>query len=329
MFKESLMIALAASAVSSSVLAQKPEGAKTHIAHWKNDAKGSIVFYYDDGTSSALSFAVPTLEKYGVDGTFYIAPGWFEKNPENLDAWIDAAKNPCIHLANHTWMHGGAKTPEEAESEIAKADDVLRSHLGFPKNKLMSFSHPGGVPWAVTPDQEHELAAKYSLISRPHGDKGVAGPKHDVKTAQDAIARLDLAEKTGELTFIMFHGVGGDWFKFPAADHEILIREVAKRKAEGRIWAPATIDAQKYEAERNSASITNATSAETLSFELVVSTDPIQYDVPLTLVSTVPADWESAVIQQDQRSFKAPVHQGVLTYDVKPVSSRITVSQNP
>ena len=328
MFKEFLMTALATSAVFSSVLAQKPEGAKTQIARWKDNAKGVIVFYYDDGTGSALSFAVPTLEKYGVDGTFYIAPGWFEKTPEKLDVWIDAAKNPCIHLANHTWMHSGAKNLEEAESEIAKADDVLRSHLGFPKNKLMSFSHPGGTPWAITQDQEHQLAAKYSLISRPHGAKGVAGPKHDVKNAQDAIARLDLAEKSGELTFIMFHGVGGDWFKFPAADHEILIREVARRKTEGRIWAPATIDAQKYEAERNSASITNTTSADSLSFELVVTTDPVQYDVPLTLVSPVPADWESAVIQQDQRSFKAPVHQGVLTYDVNPVSSRITVSQN-
>ncbi|MGI5869834.1 MAG: polysaccharide deacetylase family protein [Kiritimatiellia bacterium] len=321
-------------ATAAAAFAQEAQEGSTKIARWKGNAKGATLLYYDDGTTSSLKFAVPALNEHGVDGTFFLVPGSLEKDPQKFDAWIDAAKSPNIHVGNHTWSHKGAKSLEEMESEIAKADEVLRKRLSYPKDKLMAFAHPGGVPWDFTQEQQSEVGAKYALLSRLRGPRDIAGPSSNIKNAQDAIAMLDLAEKTGDLTTILFHGVGGDWFNFPPADHETLVREIAKRKEEGRIWAPSAIDALKYVAERDGASITDAysgrsvahaTAGKTFAFNLNVTTDSTRYDVPLTLVTQVPADWKSATVRQWQNTFKVPVNQGALTYDVKPIASRILI----
>ena len=334
---KSLFCAACAAAACTPAKADAPDGAAVSVASWRYNAKGAVSVYYDDGTDSAFEFVVPTLVRFHIPGTFYLCPGWHENAPEKLQRWGDlVATTPEVYLGNHTWGHSGAADLAQLEDEVRRGDEAVRKLMtrkpGFRQDGLLSFAIPGGVPWKVTADQLAEtLASHHNALRNDFGPNIAAEPGRGFGLTDFAAARaaLDRAEREGSWQSILFHGVGGDWFLFPADDHERLIREIALRQAEGRLWAAATIEVHKYAAERKAAKV-SATAAEdgSLAIRLEVGTDASLYDVPLTLVAAVPAEWKSVRVAAGGRSWRVAVVDGHALIDVPPVSGDIAVKKD-
>lgn len=319
--------------------APRPDSFKASVARWSNNAKGAVSLYYDDNCPSHLEFAIPTLLRHHIPGTFYVCPGnWQGTNSWLGLKWQEAAKNPEIVLGNHTWNHKGANNVDELRATVTQADRALRELLGLKPDALISFAVPGGVPWTVSQAEvEAVMKETKSVVRQGWGDAMANGrncPQASaggVFTSDEAIARtLDRAEANGSWQSILFHGVGGDWFAFDAAEHDRFVAECSKRMADGRLWIAPTISVQKYIAERDSASISAVSSSEDGGgeFLLTVNTPFEVYDVPLTIVATVPFEWQSVRISSHGLDFKVPAKAGRVVFEVPPRSGTVQISKD-
>lgn len=303
----------------------------TRVAKWRGDADGAFVLFYDDGCDSAYENAVPSLVRNGVKGTFYICAGWFDKTPSHLIRWGEATQShgENIFLGNHTWSHRGAKTLEEARIEIYRNDDRLRSIIGLSSKDLMSYMGPGGCEWLVSEAETKALLEERHLVHRPNEYRFreilVAGRTHH--TAEDVVAVMETAEQNGTCEAMLFHGIGGDWFNFSPTEHEIILKELARRERAGSLWNGSCIDVQKYQAEREAATVTTQAAADgSISVELTVDIAP-EYDVPLTLVTSVPRGWYAARIEQGGSVTEVEVSNGLIQFDVAPVSGTLCLAK--
>lgn len=275
------------------------------IAKWRNCAKCATSLYYDDGTDSAYQYVVGALARRGIPGTFYIITGRSrtEVSPSTY-RWRDAVRNNpgVVFLGDHTWLHGTTTNVAQFADEIERSGRLLRELAGLPENALLSYARPGGVKWTISRDEESAVLAAHGEIRR--GDFGpcIGGPEDwRMNTAAKAAAFLDKAEEAGEWQPLLFHGVGADWFNFPTAEHERLLAEIDRRRADGRLWPGAAIEVQKYMAERDGASISCADCDPDgpllASATLTLSTDPALYDTPLTVVvEDLPKSLDSAIV---------------------------------
>jgi hypothetical protein len=317
-------------AIALTVAAASMAFGTTTIAKWQGDAKGAFAMYYDDGCYSAMTYATTTLKKYNIPGTFYLCIGWIAHKPDVVKQWCDMADNKIIFLGNHTYNHNGVENYEKAIEEIGKNDKVIREGIGLGPKGLISFAQPGVVTWNITPEQEkNDIFVKFPSIRRPtinkFGIENVGARTH--KTAADFIPTLDKIEEHGIFDSVIFHGIGGDWFNFPADEHEKLCEELVRRKLKGTLWTDATINIQKYIAERDGATVkvvSDFNEKGQAELELTVTTDPESYDTPLTLVTTVPeGDWKGCRIYQDKTVTAVPNYNGVVKYNVVPKSGTI------
>lgn len=239
----------------------EPAAPALRIARWKDDAKAAVSLYYDDGTDSAFEIVVPSLLRRRIPGTFYLCCGWFEGDgAPKLERWgALARRHPEVVLGEHTWGHGGGTSAGGLADAIARNGAILRDMSGLPPRALLSFGRPGGCPWTLSPEEEAAVLAAHGEVLRhgfgPENTGGPEGLHKDVgmHAFEDARAILDRAEASGGWEALLFHGVGGDWIAFPAADHEKLLAEIDRRRADGRLWPGAAIAVHKYETERDAA----------------------------------------------------------------------------
>jgi hypothetical protein len=312
------------------------------IARWKDGAASAVSLYYDDGTDSAFDLAVPSLVRRSIPGTFYLCCGWY-KGPDDpkLVRWgALARRHPgIVVLGEHTWGHGGGTSPEGLADAIARNGALLREMSGLPPRALLSFGRPGGCEWTVSREEEAAvLAAHGEFLRHDFGPENSGGPANfhrevAMHTFADACAVLDRAERDGGWEALLFHGVGGDWIAFPAAEHGKVLAEIDRRRAAGRLWCGATIAVHKYERERDGAKLEELPAPEgaLAAARLAVATDPALYDEPLTIEAAVPRDRDSVAVEiapgdgAPAASLRAPAVDGLARFDVPPRAAAIVV----
>lgn len=93
----------------------------------------TIGLTFDDGYSDMLTYAYPTLKKYGFIGNFAIATGLID-TPGYL-SWeqlAEIARDPSMRIYNHTSTHADlVNNPLQAEDEIVTAQNVIQNRLGL------------------------------------------------------------------------------------------------------------------------------------------------------------------------------------------------------
>lgn len=323
--------------IVAATAANAAETESLRIAKWKNDAKGAVALFYDDGTDSAFDIVRPALVRRSIPGTFYLycGRGTGEDDPKVL-RWGTAAKAApgIVVLGDHTWLHKDFADAAQFDAEIARNGALVRKLMGLPPEALVSYARPGGIKFNVTDDEEATVLAAHGELKRPKYWPNSARPigsEGGMQTAAQAIEGLDRAEANGGLECYLFHGVGGDWISFSATEHERFLAELDRRRAEGRIWPASTIAVQKFIAERDAATLSpspvpdGAIAAATLSF----ATDPALYDEPLTIVAALPEDREVAEIFMTcsgvRSRLRAPVIDGRAIFDIAPSSEPVSI----
>lgn len=335
MNRKTLIAILCASCVGAGSAAAEPA---FRVAKWKHDAKCAVSLYYDDGTDSAFQYVCDALVRRSIPGTFYLICGQApEEVSPRTERWRKVATEHrgIIVLGDHTWLHGGTTNAAQFAADIARNGALVRELSGLPPTALVSFARPGGVKWEITDEEEETVLAAHGELKRHDFGPCIAGPERwRMNTAAKALAHIDKAEADGRWQPLLFHGVGADWFNFPAAEHERLLAELDLRRAAGRVWPGSTIAVQKYAAERDGARLEPAAAAgkgDIAAAVLSFSTDPALYDEPLTVVlEDVPGARDSVVVRigsgDSATVLRSAVLDGRAVFNVAPVSGSVSIT---
>ena len=91
------------------------------VMSFRDGTDAAFTMQFDDSMESQARIALPIMNERELVGTFFVNPahGRYQATKE---AWEDICPRFGHELANHTMHHTGAKSHEEAEYEIRRAD---------------------------------------------------------------------------------------------------------------------------------------------------------------------------------------------------------------
>jgi hypothetical protein len=105
-----------------------------------------------------------------------------------------------------------------------------------------------------------------------------------------------------------------------------LLDGLKERSDKGNLWITDHISQHQYETERTTAAIKMlATNYQLIRLELTTQADPQFYDLPLTLVTQVPAAWQRARVKQGTRSNVVLAENNSIRFDAVPGGGVIEV----
>jgi peptidoglycan/xylan/chitin deacetylase (PgdA/CDA1 family) len=306
----------------------------TRIATWQDDRTAVFLLMFDDGWPSHFQVAAPELAKRGMSATFYLNPGKaeFSKFPKE---WETVRQLGGMVFANHTMTHRGASTEEAGAKEIEDCQSALQKLDPGTWPRLVSFGMPGVKEWKPWGDGLKAILARNHLIDRPtFNDHGAV---YHLKTTAQMLALADKAIAAKGMEYLVIHGVeriAPNWGyqDFWALKQDVflpLLDALKERADRGDLWITDHISWHKYRTERDAASVRSTLAGAKLTVELTASTDPALYDLPLTLVTRIPADWRAATVSQAGVTITATIRDGVVLYRALPGGGPIDITAAP
>lgn len=233
---------------------------------WPNGQKAAVSLSYDDALNSQLDHAIPTLNKYGLKGTFYLQLS----SPVidlRLAEWRAAAA-AGHELGNHTLFHQCSKsqpgrewveahrdldqlTVAQIKDQVRMANTMLYAIDG---KRERTFTAPcidknaGGQNYIDAVKSEFVAIKLESGGVTPDMNKldpyavGVAFPSG--VTGQQLIDIVKEAAAKGTMANFTFHGVGGDHIMVSAEAHEELVKYLSANK--NIYWVDTFVNEMKY-----------------------------------------------------------------------------------
>lgn len=237
---------------------------------WPNGAKAAVNLAYDDALDSQLDNAIPSLNKYGIKGTFYlnvVSPTLTVR----LDDWRAAAQKGH-ELGNHSIFHQCSKSSPgrdwvpadrdldkvsviQMQDQVKVANAFLHAidgktertytppcidlnaggsnYVDGLKGEFVAFKAVGG---GVTPDMK--TLDPYRV--------GVDFPTN--VTGAQLIAVVKEAAAKGTMANFTFHGVGGDHLSVSTEAHDELVKYLADNK--NIYWTDSFVTIMKYVKEQ-------------------------------------------------------------------------------
>lgn len=224
--------------------------AATETYRWPNGAKAAVSLAYDDAADSQLDNAIPTLDRYGVKGTFYLTLS----NPtidRRLAEWRAAAQNGH-ELANHTLFHQCRRSQPDRgwvephrdldttgvaqlKDQVTLANTMLHAIDG---RRERTFTAPCGDVLAGGQNYLPAVQAQFVAIKAGIG-RGAVPSMAALDpwlvpvvipvglTGQQLIAMVREAADRGTMIAFTFHGIGGDHLANSSAAHEELVKYLA------------------------------------------------------------------------------------------------------
>ncbi|MDP4239027.1 MAG: choice-of-anchor Q domain-containing protein [Bacteroidota bacterium] len=316
----------------------------SQVANWKDNKTAAFLLMFDDGLNSAYQVAIPELLKRNMIATLYVNPGgnkWSNPAVEGPNEWENLIPKTGMVYADHTWTHNGAATWEIEDSEVVKCQEKIMSMFYKDgKPHLISYGQPGVTTWFSYGADLTALLAKYNLISRPTFDGH--GAVYHWQTVKQMLALADKAIALKGMEYLITHGVErrvseGDpnwgFQDFWALNKDTLrgvLDGLAVRRDRGDLWITDHISQYKYQMERDNKPTFQVLKSDNNEIQLTMTgtLDQGLYDLPLTVITQVPASWVSAYITQGAKTYSVPVVHGLATYDAYPNGTPITVKIN-
>ncbi len=308
----------------------------SQVANWKDNRAAVFLLMFSDSVPSHYQIVVPELLKRNLIATFYVNPGgnkWSNrKDPTPRNQWEKIIPKTGMVYGNHSMTHTGIKDPSQAEYEISEPTRVIRKLMYHDdKPRLVSWNMPGAVPWKIPPEETAALLKKNNLIDKPKFD-AKHGAVFGVKTIPEMLALADKAIAEKGMEYLIIHGVErraseGDpawsWQDYWALDKDVfrgVLDGIAERNEKGALWVTDHISQHKYEKERDNKPVFEVRQATDGEIQLTMTgtMDHALYDLPLTVMTTVPATWTSATVTQGASRSTVPVVKGLITYDALP-----------
>lgn len=159
------------------------------------------IITFDDGDLDQYDNAIPILEKYGFDGTFYIVTKWLgDKYHMTWDMVINLS-NAGMTIGGHTRLHPNVATLGEnsLKTELLDSKTEIESKTGMP---VEFFAYPGG---AHSKNAENHVR-DYGYLNAVTTEHRVY---HDINKEDDlyTLGRIHIGDDMDSFIGLM-HGVG-------------------------------------------------------------------------------------------------------------------------
>ena len=239
---------------------------------WPSGVRAAVSLSFDDAAPSQLDCAIPILNRYGLQGTFYVNPGPGQRFEKELDRWR-AARCAGHEIANHTITHPCSGnfafitpdralenlTLEQIEADIAAASARLRELI--PGIGAFSFAYPCGQTYVGRGARRQSyvpVVARHFTVARGVGESANDPRICDLHclsswmvqhlSGEELVAMLEPALAAGHWAIFCFHGIGGDHIPVDAAAFEHLVRYLAQRRES--VWTDTVQRIGEYVAKR-------------------------------------------------------------------------------
>jgi peptidoglycan/xylan/chitin deacetylase (PgdA/CDA1 family) len=235
---------------------------------WPGSCQGAISLTFDDGTASQLAVAVPMLNQFDLQGTFYVNPR--DDYMQKLAPWRDVA-TAGHEIGNHTVHHPCSlnfasvaesrqrvleeMTLDEIEYEIAEASRRLR--ILIPQQNAISFAYPcyqSYIGYGATRQSYVPLVARHCIAGRGLGEVA-NNPRYcdlaylwswpcERKSGAELVGLAELTAAQGRWGILVFHGIHEGHLPIGDRDLAELCAFLARQR--DRIWtAPVATVAQR------------------------------------------------------------------------------------
>ena len=243
----------------------------TIASPWPTRCQGAISLTFDDGASSQLKLAIPMMDRYGLQGTFYVNPR--DNYREQLMPWRAAAQNGH-EIGNHTVSHPCSKnfafiadhnrraleemSLADIEQEIVEAGRRISEVI--PEQTVTSYGYTCYQPFVgrgPTRQSYVPVVAKHCVAGRGRGERPNDPRNCDLwylwstpcerMTGAELVGLAEQAVAQGRWVILTFHGVNDGHLHVAEGDLEELCTHLAAHRE--RIWtAPVATIAQQVQA---------------------------------------------------------------------------------
>ncbi|WP_197414286.1 polysaccharide deacetylase family protein [Lacimicrobium alkaliphilum] len=233
--------------------------------NWPKNAKAAVSLAYDDALDSQLDNALPALNRYGFNATFYLTLS-SPTLSSRLHEWRLAARqghelgnhsinHPCrASLPGRDWVepHNNLDNWSVAAiiQEINNANGFL---LALDGETERTFTPPCGDSHAKDGNYLARVTSLFVAIRRP-GDPVAQIQQlelHKTPTwfpvnpsLKELTNYVEQAGKNGTLASINFHGVGGDYLSVSAEVHEQFLAWLDANR--DQYWLDSFINLSRY-----------------------------------------------------------------------------------
>ena len=243
-------IALTALLLSSTPLAFAED------INWPNNTEVAVSLSYDDTLHSQLNNAIPTLNKYGIKGSFYLSlntPVISERLPD----WRAAAASGH-ELGNHSIFHPCSKSQQGMDwvADHKNLDTRVIVQMREELEVANAFLHSidGKHKRTYTPPCLHANVGDGNYIEAVRDlFVGIKGQEKNVKatlimpngqSGDELIALVKEAAREHELVNVLFHGIGADHLAVSVEAHEQLVKYLAENRE--TYWTDTYLNIMSY-----------------------------------------------------------------------------------
>lgn len=224
--------------------------------------RGAVSLAFDDGVKSQLQRAMPTMDRRGIRGTFYLNPTGKDWQ-EDMKRWAQVAL-AGHEIGNHTLSHTCSKnfgsspgledmTLEEVEADILAAQEQLvplaphQEHWTFGYPCHNTYVGQGTARQSYVP-----VVARHFLAARGDGEYGF-GNRPDVvdlacvwgisverMSGWEMIGLVEDLTWRGQWVILTFHEIDGSRLTVGSYDFGLLLDYLARRSDE--IWTAPVVE---------------------------------------------------------------------------------------
>ena len=228
---------------------------------WPKGQKIAVSLSYDDALNSQLDYAIPSLNKYSLRGSFYLLPNSLVVR-DRMAEWRAAAEKGH-ELANHSIYHPcRASLPNR--DWVPPHHDMDKYSLVQIREELMTastvlYAIDGKTERTFTPpcgdfkiEGENYISTITDLFVAIKGQGTVDGfatlwgPTE--VTGQQLIDFVKNTPADAKMVNIIFHGVGGDYLSVSNEAHEELLKFLSENQ--DKYWVDSYINIMKYVNEK-------------------------------------------------------------------------------
>lgn len=240
----------------------------TQLSPWPASCQGAISLTFDDGLASQLNIAIPMLDNYGLQATFYVNPR--DNYQEQLIPWRAAALTGH-EIGNHTVSHpcsknfafisdAGRRGLEEMslndiEQEIIEAGRRISAVI--PEQRATSYGYTCYQPFVgrgPTRQSYVPVVAKHCVAGRGRGERP-NDPRYcdlwylwstpcERMTGTELVGLAEQAIAQGRWAILTFHGINDGHLHVAEGDLQELCAHLAHHRE--RVWtAPVATIAQQ------------------------------------------------------------------------------------
>jgi len=274
---------------------------KTEIQHWPDGKVAAVALTFDDCVRSQLDFAVPELEKHGYRGTFFVLAQWLDLPATaegSAERWR-AAFQRGHEIGCHSYSHAHMMLQDEAglRRQLADAKRVIEHWIGAGRCELFR------MPWGESNGQvERQVRELFPLnrVDLKQGDKLICTVP---RNAEQVIREIDRTVADRGVYLPIWHGIGADFMKMTLPDFQRVLDYLDQHT---NVWVATQGEITKYAAihQRGVLTVTNG-----ISLQLPADMDQQLFSLPVSVRTTVPADWSHVGLRRGFASVVLPVTQ--------------------